>query len=47
MEEALRMVSAYPAQVIGKSTAMGRIEKGFNASLVMLDEMLEVEVVVD
>lgn len=47
VEEALRMVSLYPAQVMGKSTAMGKIEKGFNASLVMLDEMLEVEMVVD
>ena len=46
-EEALRMVSLYPAQVIGKAGSMGKIEKGFDASLVMLDEMLEVESVVD
>ena len=42
-EEALRMVSLYPAQVMGKADSMGRIEKGFDANLVMLDERLEVK----
>jgi N-acetylglucosamine-6-phosphate deacetylase len=42
LEEALRMVSAYPAKVMGKAHCMGRIEKGYEANLVMLDESLEV-----
>ena len=42
LSEAFRMVSMYPAQVMGKSKSMGKIEKGFDANLVMLDDMLEV-----
>lgn len=40
--EALRMVSLYPAQVMNKSDKMGKIEKGYGANLVMLNESLEV-----
>jgi N-acetylglucosamine-6-phosphate deacetylase len=43
VEEALRMVSLYPAQVMGKSDNMGKIEKGYAANLVMLDQSLEVK----
>ena len=42
-EEALRMVSLYPAQVMGKAESMGKIEKGYEANLVMLDDQLEVK----
>jgi N-acetylglucosamine-6-phosphate deacetylase len=42
VDEALRMVSLYPAQVMGKEDSMGKIEKGYDANLVMLDEGLEV-----
>ena len=41
--EALRMVSLYPAQVMKLDHQLGRIEKGFAANLVMLDETLEVK----
>ncbi|MCW3086916.1 MAG: nagA [Sediminibacterium sp.] len=41
--EALRMVSLYPAQVMGKAGTMGKIEKGYDANLVMLDEGWEVK----
>lgn len=41
--EALRMVSLYPAQVMGKANTMGKIEKGFDANLVFLNASLEVE----
>lgn len=40
--EALRMVSLYPAQAMDKSENMGKIEKGYEANLVMLDNTLEV-----
>lgn len=46
VEEALRMVSLYPAQAMGKESSMGKIEKGYDANLVMLDEMLEVKGIV-
>ncbi len=41
-DEALRMVSLYPAQVMGKDNTMGKIEKGFDANLVFLNDSLEV-----
>jgi len=40
LEEALRMCSLYPAQVIGLDHSLGRIERGFNASIVVLDNDL-------
>lgn len=40
--EALRMVSLYPAQVMGKEKQIGKIEKGFDANLVFLNKSLEV-----
>jgi N-acetylglucosamine-6-phosphate deacetylase len=42
LDEALRMVSLYPAQVMQKDSVMGKIEKGYEANLVMLNESLEV-----
>ncbi len=44
--EALRMVSLYPAQVMNKASKMGKIEKGYDANLVMLDEKLGVKKVI-
>ena len=43
LDEALRMVSIYPAQAMQKANTMGRIEKGYDANLVFLDELLEVK----
>jgi N-acetylglucosamine-6-phosphate deacetylase len=43
VDEALRMVSLYPAQVMNKADRMGRIEKGYKANLVMLDRSLDVK----
>ena len=40
--EALRMVSLYPAQAMKKDGELGRVEKGYHANLVMLDESLQV-----
>ena len=36
------MASLYPAKVLGLDRKIGKIEKGFNADLVMLDEQMEV-----
>lgn len=36
--EALRMCSLYPAQVMNLHNSLGKIEKGYSASLVILDE---------
>jgi N-acetylglucosamine-6-phosphate deacetylase len=43
IEEALRMVSLYPARAMKKEDRMGMIARGYDANLVMLDESLEVE----
>jgi N-acetylglucosamine-6-phosphate deacetylase len=45
LDEALRMVSLYPAQVMGRADSMGKIEKGYDANLVMLDGSLEVKAI--
>jgi len=46
LEEALRMCSLYPAQVLGLHNELGKIEKGFKASLIALhNELTEVEIV--
>ncbi len=41
-EEALRMVSTYPAKAMGKENSMGKIAIGYDANLVMLTEGWEV-----
>jgi N-acetylglucosamine-6-phosphate deacetylase len=41
LEEALRMVSLYPAQAIGLDKELGKIEKGYKASFIVLDDTLE------
>lgn len=41
-EEALKMASLYPAKVLGLDHKIGKIEKGFKAGLVMLDEQMNV-----
>ena len=38
LEEALRMASLYPAQVVGKDKEWGRIEKGYAAEFVVFNE---------
>ncbi|MEP6748287.1 MAG: N-acetylglucosamine-6-phosphate deacetylase [Bacteroidota bacterium] len=40
LEEALRMASLYPAQVVGLDKKLGRIEKGFNAEFVVIDPLM-------
>ena len=42
LEEALRMASAYPAQLI-KSEQLGKIEKGYAANFVVFDDMLKLQ----
>lgn len=42
LDEALRMASMYPAQVIGLHTKLGRIVKGASADFVVLDSDLQV-----
>jgi N-acetylglucosamine-6-phosphate deacetylase len=42
LEEAMRMVSLYPAKVIGLDSTLGKIEKGYTASFTALDETLNV-----
>lgn len=42
VEEALRMCSLYPAQVMALDKELGRIGKGYEASLVVLDQDLQV-----
>ena len=43
LDEALRMVSLYPAQAMNRGDNMGKIEIGYDANLVLLDESLEVK----
>jgi N-acetylglucosamine-6-phosphate deacetylase len=43
LEEALRMVSTYPAKAIHKSDSLGSIAMGYPANLVCLSESLEIE----
>ncbi len=46
LEEALRMASLYPAQVMRMDKKYGRIEKGFAAEFVVFDEAFKVERVI-
>jgi N-acetylglucosamine-6-phosphate deacetylase len=41
LDEALRMASLYPAKLLGKDCKLGKIEKGYEASLVIFDEKFE------
>ena len=47
LEEAFRMASLYPAQVMGLAHRSGRIEKGYNTALTGLSETLDVIDVID
>ncbi len=40
--EAIRMCSLYPARVVGLEDQYGKIEKGYKASMLLLDESLEI-----
>jgi N-acetylglucosamine-6-phosphate deacetylase len=42
LEEALRMASLYPAQVVGMDKKYGRIEKGYAVDFVLFDEAFNV-----
>jgi N-acetylglucosamine-6-phosphate deacetylase len=42
LDEALRMASLYPAEMLGQGGARGRIAAGFAADLVLLTGGLEV-----
>jgi len=41
LEEALRMASLYPARVLGLEKETGKIEKGYKADFVLMNETLE------
>jgi N-acetylglucosamine-6-phosphate deacetylase len=43
LPEAARMASRYPAEFLGLGTELGRIAAGYRASLVLVDERLEVQ----
>lgn len=43
LPEALRMASLYPARVMGLQNYIGRIEVGYTANLIILDELLQVK----
>ena len=42
LPEAIKMVSAYPAEVIGMSEKKGKLKAGFDADFVILNDQLEV-----
>lgn len=41
--EALRMCSLYPARIISKERELGKIDKGYKAAIVVMDEKIEVK----
>lgn len=41
--EALRMCSLYPARVLGIDDSMGKIEKGYQARMLLMNEQMEVK----
>ena len=43
LQEALRMASAYPAQLLGEKFKLGKIEKGFEANFVVFDDDLNIQ----
>ncbi len=43
LDEALRMASLYPAKAIGLNHQLGKIEKGYKANFVLINENLEVQ----
>jgi len=45
--EALRMCSLYPAKVLGIQNELGKIERGFKAKMVVLDEKMDVLKLID
>jgi N-acetylglucosamine-6-phosphate deacetylase len=45
--EALRMCSLYPAKVLGIQNELGKIERGFKAKMVVLDEKMDVVKLID
>ena len=42
LAEALRMVSLYPAQAINRANNLGKIEIGYSADFVLLNDSMEV-----
>lgn len=45
--EALRMCSLYPARIISKERELGKIDKGYKAAMVVVDEKIEVRKLLD
>jgi N-acetylglucosamine-6-phosphate deacetylase len=43
LEESLRMASLYPAEFLRLGARYGRIREGYQASLVLLDDQLQVQ----
>src|SRR5258706_862062 len=43
LREAIRMCSLYPAKVIGMENQLGRIDKGYLAKMVVLDDKMNVK----
>ena len=43
IEEALRMASSYPARLLGATSNLGKIEKGYQASFVVFDDELKIK----
>ena len=43
LEQAARMASTYPAQILGLGSELGRIAPGYRASLVAVDDRLNVQ----
>ena len=46
LEEALRMASTYPAKLLGEHSPLGRIAKGYQCSLIVFDDDLNVREVI-
>jgi N-acetylglucosamine-6-phosphate deacetylase len=42
LDEALRMCSQYPAKVLGMENGLGKIENGYKANMVVMNEKMEV-----
>jgi N-acetylglucosamine-6-phosphate deacetylase len=47
IDEAIRMCSVYPAKVLGMQNELGKIEKGFKAKMVVLDEKMGMAKLID
>ncbi len=46
LDEALRMCSLYPARVLKKENELGKIEKGYSAHIVVMNELFEMKQII-